>query len=61
WRHRHVLGQAELDLETCLQAQQVKVVWCQGVLYRASLSSTDRLRLRNTRHVAQKEPSIAST
>ncbi|XP_072371736.1 uncharacterized protein C5orf34 homolog isoform X4 [Scyliorhinus torazame] len=35
WRHRHVLGQAELDLETCLQAQQVKVVWCQGVLYRA--------------------------
>ncbi|XP_078071606.1 uncharacterized protein C5orf34 homolog isoform X2 [Mustelus asterias] len=34
WRHRDVLGQGKLDLETCLQAQQVKVVWCQGVLYR---------------------------
>ncbi|XP_078413408.1 uncharacterized protein C5orf34 homolog [Cetorhinus maximus] len=34
WRHRDVLGQGKLDLENCLYSQQVKVVWCQGVLYR---------------------------
>ncbi|XP_067885243.1 uncharacterized protein C5orf34 homolog isoform X2 [Heterodontus francisci] len=34
WRYRDVLGQGNLDLETCLYFQQVKVVWCQGVVYR---------------------------
>uniref|UniRef100_UPI00398F70D6 uncharacterized protein C5orf34 homolog n=1 Tax=Pristiophorus japonicus TaxID=55135 RepID=UPI00398F70D6 len=34
WRYRDVLGQGKLDLETCLNSELVKVVWCQGVVYR---------------------------
>ncbi|XP_067838191.1 uncharacterized protein C5orf34 homolog [Heptranchias perlo] len=34
WRYREVLGQGKLDLETCLHSQLVKVIWCQGVVYR---------------------------
>ncbi|XP_038661871.1 uncharacterized protein C5orf34 homolog [Scyliorhinus canicula] len=45
WRHRDVLGQAKLDLETCLQAQQVKVVWCQGVLYRVITAAVNSVEV----------------
>ncbi|XP_072449315.1 uncharacterized protein C5orf34 homolog isoform X1 [Chiloscyllium punctatum] len=34
WRFGDLLGQGKRDLETCLHSQQVKVVWCQSVLYR---------------------------
>ncbi|XP_032874376.1 uncharacterized protein C5orf34 homolog isoform X3 [Amblyraja radiata] len=34
WRYRNVLSQGEPDLETCLDSEPVKVVWCQGVVYR---------------------------
>ncbi|XP_078252950.1 uncharacterized protein C5orf34 homolog isoform X2 [Rhinoraja longicauda] len=34
WRYRNVLSQGKADLETCLYSEPVKVVWCQGVVYR---------------------------
>ncbi|XP_069739732.1 uncharacterized protein C5orf34 homolog isoform X2 [Narcine bancroftii] len=39
WRYRNVLGQRNLDLESCLSSDPVKVVWCQGVIYRVIAGS----------------------
>ncbi|XP_051876307.1 uncharacterized protein C5orf34 homolog isoform X2 [Pristis pectinata] len=45
WRYRNVLSQRKLDLETCLCSEPVKVVWCQGVVYRVIAGSVTSVEI----------------